>query len=349
MQYRAQTLQEAIASLPGQRIMVCPLNWGLGHATRCVPVIHEIERQGKTAVIAAYGESLLWLQQEFHSHEILEFPGVTVTYSKGESQVGAMLRALPTILRDIRREHRQLTELIRTHHIDAIISDNRFGLFTDAVPCVYMTHQLMIKMPQGMTWLEPLGHWLHHRFIRRYNACWVPDHADEPSLSGALSHRFQPSEKTVFIGPLSRFQEMAYTDEKATENHLIRFEAAAILSGPEPQRTLLEEALMQQFLDSKTKALIVCGQPKNEPQWTTIENVTKVSHLESQQISRLIQTTPELYCRSGYTTLMDLDVLQRTAILIPTPGQTEQEYLAEIAVKRGFKWMKQGDIPSKKK
>lgn len=344
MRYRSQTLQEAVASIQGQRIMVCPLNWGLGHATRCVPVIREIERQGKTAVIAAYGESRQWLQQEFPHHEIIDFPGVEVTYSKGESQVGAMLKALPSILRDIRSEHRLLPELIRTYHIDAIVSDNRFGLFTDAVPCIYMTHQLMIKMPKGMTWLEPLGHWLHHRFIRRYDACWVPDHADGPTLSGALSHRFQPSEKTVFIGPLSRFHEMESTEVTGAENDVAGFEAAAILSGPEPQRTLLEEALTHYFQKSKTKALIVCGKPKDEPLWERTEYVTKVSHLESQQIKRLILTTPNLYCRSGYTTLMDLDVLLRTATLIPTPGQTEQEYLAEIAVHRGFSWVRQCDI-----
>ncbi len=344
MHNRTQTLHDAVAQIQGQRIMVCPLNWGLGHATRCVPIIQEIERQGKQAVIAAYGQSEQWLRQEFPYHEIIHFPGVEVTYSKGESQVGAMLRAIPKILRDIRREHRLLPQLIRQYHIDAIVSDNRFGLFCSEAPSVYMTHQLMIKMPKGLTWLEPLGHWLHHRFIRRYDCCWVPDYAESPSLSGDLSHRFQTSKNTLFIGPLSRF--LAPT---ATNTVLSDYNTVAILSGPEPQRSLLESALTERFAASNEKALIVCGTPLPTAHWETIGNLTKVSHLPTSQIEALLLSTPHIYCRSGYTTLMDLDTLGRTATLIPTPGQTEQEYLAEIAVERGFQWMKQSEILTPKK
>ncbi|MDO4191089.1 MAG: glycosyltransferase family protein [Bacteroidales bacterium] len=344
MPFQSRTLSDAVAQIDGKRILVCPLNWGLGHATRCVPVIHEIERQGKTAVIAAYGLSRTWLQQEFPTHKIIDFPGIEIRYSASNSQIGAMLKAIPHILHDIHTEHRQLSAIIEQHHIDAIISDNRFGLFTNKVPCIYITHQLMIKMPHRLTWLEPIGHWMHHRFINRYNACWVPDYAHEPSLSGALSHRYEPTNKTFFVGPLSRFD----TPNTTTTNHS-DYENIAILSGPEPQRTLLEKALIQQFLNTQQKSLIVQGIPTQQQEIHTNHNVTIVSHMTSTELVAQILSVPNIYCRSGYTTLMDLDRLKRTATLIPTPGQTEQEYLAKIAVNRQFKWVEQQTLTTTKK
>lgn len=343
MSFSSLTLHDAVASLPGKRILVCPLNWGLGHATRCIPIIKEIERQGKTAVVAAYGLSLKWIKQELPNHEVVEFPGVNVTYSKHRSQVGAMALALPRIMADIFREHRALEVVIREYKIDAVVSDNRFGLFTATVPCVYITHQLMVKMPKGLQWAEPLGHWLHGRFVKRYSACWVPDYANEPSLTADLSHRFSESDKVRFIGPLSRFQTVTIPTAEPQSD----YQVLAVLSGPEPQRTLYEQALCQRLKREGAEALVVRGLPQDETVWKHDDNVHLVSHLKTSELLRLMVSVPTLYCRSGYTTLMDLAVLGRTAILTPTPGQTEQEYLAEVAKQRGFMVVKQQDLAGK--
>lgn len=332
-----QLLTAAIATVPGQRVLVCPLNWGLGHATRCVPVIRALLTANKIVVLASDGFPMEFLRQEFPSLEMVNFPSMKITYSTGTSQVGAMLRAVPHFVRSIWHEHRQLRHIVAAHHINTVLSDNRFGLWTRHTYCIYMTHQLMIKMPRHLKWLERPVHWLHLSIIAHYDACWVPDWPNAPTLAGDLAHRFMLPRHARFVGPLSRFMK----PENAAPSP---YKVLVLLSGPEPQRSILERLMTQRLQQSLVPSLIVCGTPQPTPTRQQINNVTLVSHLDTNKLTQLIVTTPTIVCRSGYTTLMDLDVLQRTAILIATPGQTEQEYLADIARNRGFTVVKQQNL-----
>lgn len=319
-------------------ILVAPLNWGLGHATRCIPLIQRFLNEGHSVILGGDGESLILLRKHFPQLTCLPLAPLELRYSRSRSQVWAMLRALPRIVRSSLRDHMMLRTYLQQYPFDLIISDNRFGLYLNPkskIPnhkskCVYLTHQLYIRLPRPWRWLEPVAHACHARIYNRYNEVWVPDYEDiHHSLAGELSH---PKEITIgkekskiqYIGPLSRFK-----DSKDGETPKKIYDTVAILSGLEPQRTLFEQELIRRFRDSEHEVLIVqglIGRPR-----TTIRHgrLTIVPHLTDNEMRGALLHAHHIIARSGYSTLMDLEalgVLDR-AELVPTPGQTEQEYL----------------------
>ena len=307
------------------KILVCPLNWGLGHATRCVPIIRKLMTEGHETVIVADGFPLVFLKREFPSLRFIEFPSYSIYYASGKSQVGAMLFNFPNIIKGIITEHFWLRSFLRTEHFDQVISDNRFGMWNKRVHSVYITHQLMVKMPVNMMLLEPFVHLIHKAFITRYDECWIPDR-ETGGLSGDLSHKYPLPRNAKFIGTLSRFQGMENIQPNTD------YDVVAVISGVEPQRTIFEENLMLKYKNRPEKTLIVQGQPQAMNHERKIGNITLVSHLEDVELVAVLLGAKKIICRSGYSSIMDLDALKclHKAELIPTPGQTEQEYLKSI-------------------
>jgi len=307
------------------RILICPLNWGLGHATRCVPIIRTYFADGHELVLAADGYPLQFLKQEFPSLEFIELPSYPIRYSAGKSQIVAMIRNLPNIVKGIYREHKWLCNYLKTNRFDLVISDNRFGLWTKRTTCIYMTHQLMIKMPKRLKLIESLAWWLHRQVINQYTTCWIPDYPENQGLSGDLAHKYPLPRNAHFIGPQTRF----LTPEKYTPD--TSFDVVAIVSGIEPQRTLFEESIAKRFGKSNEKTLIVCGKPGDNNQRTELDNLCFVSHIPDMELAQYLIGCKKIIARSGYTTIMDLHALNclGKAEFTPTPGQTEQEYLAE--------------------
>ena len=303
-------------------VLVAPLNWGLGHATRCAPIIHRLLNEGQRVVIAADGDALKWLQSEFPDLDFITLPGLKIRYSTSKTQVGAMLWQIPFFINGIIREHQALKKIIRHEGITQVISDNRFGLWSKRVKSVYITHQLMIKAPAK--WMEPILWYLHRCIINRYDECWIPDIEGEGNLSGDLSHKYPLPRNARFIGWLSRFSTH---DTAIVSKH---YQNLGIVSGPEPQRTLFEQQLIEQFRNCSENTLIIRGKPESDNAIHSVHNIDLVSHLSTAEMQAYILDTPSIICRSGYSTLMDLKVLGKTATLIPTPGQTEQEYLATL-------------------
>lgn len=303
-------------------VLIAPLNWGLGHATRCVPIIKKYINQGHRVIIAADGDALLWLQREFPKIQTIHLPDIQIRYSEKSSQVVAILKHLPHILTGIYREHQALKKIIANEHIDLVISDNRFGLWNKSVKSVYITHQLMIKSP--IRTLEPILRLIHKQIILKYDECWIPDIEGEGNLSGDLSHRYPPPPNAHFIGWLSRFPvTLSVVPEKNYTNF-------CLLSGPEPHRTIFEQKMIEKFKDAVDSTLIVQGKPGFAPSTNTVKNIDIISYLSDEKIQYYLQNTPNIFCRSGYSTLMDLKILNCKANLTPTPGQTEQEYLAQL-------------------
>ena len=305
------------------KILICPLNWGLGHATRCVPLIRQLLEDGHEPVLVSDGFPLEFLRQQFPSLRYIEYPSYPVVYAAGKSQIGVLLFHLPDILKGILNEHLWLRELLRSEHFDQVISDNRFGMWNKNVHSVYMTHQLMIKMPMKLKFLEPLVNALHLKFIKQYDECWIPDVLEMGGLSGDLSHKYPLPPNASFIGPLSRFKGMqdALPDT--------RYEVVAVISGPEPQRTLFENNILSHFEERGQQVLIVSGQPHSIQKESLIGTVRVVSHLNDNELAAVLLGAKKIISRSGYSTIMDLDALGclHKAEFIPTPGQTEQEYL----------------------
>ena len=320
------------------RVLVAPLNWGLGHATRCVPIIKGLLAEGYEVVIAADGYPLKFLRREFPHLEWIEFEGLKVRYADGQSQVGAMLRQVPEFLRGIWREHKELKRIVEAYDIDVVVSDNRFGLWCRDVHSVYVTHQLMVKMPRGLKWMEWAVWRLHRWFIKHYDECWVPDVEGEDNLSGDLSHKYPLLKNTRFIGPLSRFSTtpIRWEDVRVEAEALDlkdRYDVVAVISGPEPHRTNLEREITDnglQIIDGSS-LLIVQGLPVDDLRLAEHrDGVDYIPHLPTGLLQWYMQEAEEIVCRSGYSSIMDLHTIGRKAHLIPTPGQTEQIYLAEI-------------------
>ncbi|UCH13581.1 MAG: hypothetical protein JSV22_10780 [Bacteroidales bacterium] len=309
-----------------KKILVCPLNWGLGHASRIIPVIYELIQYKYDVYIGADGSALELLKQEFPGLKHIRFPSFTITYGKKKSIVLQMFIQVPKIILGIIREHIALKKLINSYSLDFIISDNRFGLWSKKALTVYITHQINIKLPSTLRFFESLINKINRLIILKYNQCWIPDFAHHKNnLTGELSHNNNIPNNAKFIGPLSRFK--LYSGDN-TYAEKFKYDILVIMSGPEPQRTMLEEILTREIKKSEYKTLIVQGKPGVKLFSNITDNITRISHLSTGEFLQTVNRSKYIICRSGYSTIMDLITLKRNAILVPTPGQTEQEYLA---------------------
>ena len=316
------------------KILICPLNWGLGHATRCVPIISRYLADGHEVQIAADGYPLEFLKQAFPALKTIELPSYQVKYSKLKTQIFAMLQNIPYIMYGVANEYKKLHQILTNEHFDLVISDNRFGLHVKKnhsnVRTIYITHQIMVKMPKGLKIFEPLVAKIHKNYIEKFDECWIPDIAENGGYAGDLSHKYKLPHNAKYIGLLSRFSNITVDKIESP------FKIVAVLSGLEPHRTMLEHKLIEKFRKSPHPALIVYGQPRPERREYTIGNVTLMSHLPHGTLAAYLQSAEHIICRSGYSTIMDLIELNciHKAEFIPTPGQTEQEYLCDYWLKK---------------
>ncbi len=304
-------------------ILIAPLDWGLGHATRCIPIIKFLTSKGFPVVVAADGPIATLLSREFPTVEILSLPGYGLVYSAGgrKSNMVKIIFQLPKILISIKREHRWLDTVIKKRRIDLVISDCRFGLYHKNVITVLLTHQLTIKSP--FKWVERWFRKWNYRFIQRFDECWVPDQEGFPNLAGEISHpNVLPNVPVKYIGCLSRFEYKPHVHHG--------YDVLIILSGPEPQRTVLENILRKELplRQQHHSIALVRGLPHDEETFR-IPGITVFDHLPANELETLILKSKLVISRSGYTTVMDMVKLHKKSVLVPTPGQPEQEYLAK--------------------
>jgi UDP-N-acetylglucosamine transferase subunit ALG13 len=302
-------------------VLLSPLDWGLGHTTRCIPVIHELLRQHCTVIIACNPIQKSLLMQEFPQLGYVDLPGYDLRY--GKKRWGTILKILlqvPTILTRINNEKAWLNIFLQQQPVDIIISDNRFGLYVRDIYSIFITHQLYIKTGLGRL-ANRLVQWLNYRRINRFNECWVPDFKGNQSLAGQLSNPAKmPRIPVRYLGGLSRLQPCT-----ATANNI---DLLIILSGPEPQRTLFENTLLAEIDQFPGKVVLVRGLPGAAQPLLPRDRLTVYQHAPATLINTLLCEAGMVISRSGYTTVMDLLALRKKSILVPTPGQAEQEYLA---------------------
>lgn len=293
-----------------KNILICPLDWGLGHATRCIPVIRELQSQGHQIVIAGSGPSLDLLKIEFPFNKFYEIVSYGINYSRKVPLMVHLFMKLPSLPSIVRKENRQIASIIQQEKIDFIISDNRYGCYHKSIPSAIIIHQLSLRLP---FLVKTAADSYNRRLIKRFNQCWVPDTPDR-KLGGVLS--VSRSIKPRFVGPLSR---MTGNRTSATS-----FRVLGLISGPEPQRTMFEELLFREFRASDLDYYVVQGLPSEKD----TRHERSFTHLPSQQLNDMINAAEVVVCRPGYSTIMDLAILKKKAIFVPTPGQTEQLYLA---------------------
>lgn len=299
-------------------IIVAPLNWGLGHATRCIPIITALLERNFEVLIASDGPALLLLQKEFPLLESLELPSYNITYpKKGSYFKWHMLLKLPAIQKAIAAEKLIVKKLVEENKIQGIISDNRFGLRNAAIPSVFITHQLNV-LSGGTSYFSSK---IHQKIIKKFDVCWVPDVDNLVlNLSGKLGHLRRDPFRIKHIGILSRMQKR---EVPKTIDILV------LLSGPEPQRTIFETKMKQELINSGKNVFMVRGVVENRKVWQDFENIKTVNYMNANDLEDTINTSEIIISRPGYTTLMDLTVLEKKAFFIPTPGQYEQKYLAK--------------------
>jgi len=301
------------------RVLIAPLEWGLGHATRCIPIINKFIALGAEVFIAAEGASYFLLKQEFPALSFLPLKGYRMKYSRTKYFLPwKMLSQFPKILFTIYNEHKWLKKTVKENNIDIVISDNRFGMYHKKIPSIYITHQLLIKTGNAFT--ERIAQRLNYYFIKKYTECWVPDF-EVNGLAGELSHPKKLPGKIKYIGALSRF-ELSAAEKK--------YDLLISISGPEPQRTIFEDQILKDLGSYIGKVLFIRGLPESEKELKSENQLVEIkNHLSAKELSEAIQQSAMIISRCGYTSIMDLIKLRKKAILVPTPGQTEQEYLAK--------------------
>ena len=305
------------------KILVTPLNWGLGHATRCIPIIKSLEENGAEVFIASDGVALDLLKKEFPKNIVFEIPSYDIHY-KGNNFGWTMLRQSSKILAAIAKEYKAVKKIVEEHQIDAIISDNRFGCYYKGIPSVFMTHQLNMIAPTKI--LEKPANKVNHILIDNFQKVWVPDLQGDNSLAGRLSQEHDLD--VTYLGVLSRMKN--FKVEK-------KYDVAVVLSGPEPKRSEFELEIFRQALQLDDKRFIVVrGQPERWEYYFMKPHLEVVSFMTSQMLNETMLSADMIIARSGYSTVMDLWKLQKPALLVPTPGQTEQEYLAEELSKKNL-------------
>lgn len=305
--------------------MAAPLDWGLGHATRLVPVVQSLLAAGAKVTLAGSGGISRLLSAEFPSLELLHLEGYGIRYPRhGRYFAPYLVSQLPRVYNAISAEKVWLERQLASRHWDWVISDNRYGLYHSSVKSILVTHQLYPR--SGQCWLpDTLLHRVHRRLMRPFDEIWVPDLAAGPGLSGQLSHPPPKGLPVTYIGPLSRLAPGATELPGGLQpgKYLL-----ALVSGPEPQRSIFEQAILAQAQNIPVPVVLVRGLPGQGQTVVWSGSVLSMHHAPTGMLSSLVSHAGWIICRSGYSTLMDLVQMRRTAMLVPTPGQTEQEYLS---------------------
>lgn len=297
-----------------RKVLFCVLNWGIGHATRSIPIIKTLLNEFDIT-IASDGEALVVLQKAFPNIQSFVLPSYNVVYSASNSQNFKLFTQIPKIKKSIRLEHEAIKALHKQHLFDVVISDNRYGCFLNAVPSIFIGHQLRLIAP----FLEGFVNKLHDKWLNRFNEIWQITPAS--NFFSRLQPSAQLAQKTKTIGWHSRFkQKIPFNKEGKT---------AFILSGPEPQRSLFEMKILDWCSYQKEEYYILGGQTTST-QEIVPKNVSYLNFGTAEEIEDLLQDVKGIVSRSGYSSIMDWSCTQTPVLLCPTPGQAEQEYMADF-------------------
>ncbi|MDX2282587.1 MAG: glycosyltransferase [Bacteroidia bacterium] len=312
----------------GAPVLVAPLDWGLGHAARCIPLIAQLRSLGVPVLLGGAGGSLLMLRRQFPDLPAVELPAYGVRYGSGASVLGPLLRQSPRFFRVIRAEQAALRALHRARPLRGVISDNRYGLHLPGLPAALICHQIAPMLPAPLQGLRGAAYALHRRLLAPFSQVWIPDHPGPEGLSGELSHGIALPPHAHYIGRLSRFPDPQAGPPRPAG-------MLALVSGPEPQRSLFEARCLKLAAMLARPMTLIGGQPDRRIR--TIPGVQYHPFADGPQLQEMLLGAELVLLRSGYSSLMDLAALDiRRMLLVPTPGQPEQEYLAQRLAASGI-------------
>ena len=315
------------------RILIAVLNWGMGHASRTLPIIEGALDIGWEVDVASSGDAMIWLKGRLSKNSKVKFfekPSATITYSRFFTTL-TIAAQTPKLIKSIYDERQWTIKHVKERSITKIFSDNCYGVHHPDVPSVLMTH--LLRFPVAPLF-SPVAQIIIQKLVERFDGLWVPDNPKgNCSISGLLSSK-TIHHNTKFIGILSRLKP----SQPDSTTPLV-----GLVSGPEPHRTIMENALRKWMKIQEVRGIIIAGKPGGGK--SVVNNITTLYDPSDQEISDAICGSEILICRSGYSTLLDLAALGKRAILIPTPGQMEQEILSEVwAAKFGFSQCTQREL-----
>ncbi len=305
-------------------------SWGLGHATRSLPVMRKLIEEGNNLTVISHGNSLKFLKRELGDGGIRYFDVKDYPIPIAETRGAFIAKSFLYWPKFMSRMHRGLefvTKLLEKEKIDVIISDGRYDIYSRRIPSFLINHQVRVLNPLNLRTLE-FGSEIYNLFFLndRFIKFLVPDYEND-DLSGKLSHNLKliKREKIAYVGVLSDFRKR---DLKKDIDYLIS------ITGPEPQRSILENILMKQIGNMDGKIVITLGRPDKEV-FRKEENIEVYNIVNKEKREEFLNRAKMVISRSGYSTIMDLAVIKTKALLIPTPGQVEQEYLAKYHMEKG--------------
>jgi len=314
-----------------KKILVCPLDWGIGHATRCVPVIRKLLETGAEVIIAADNRPFDFLHKEFPSLQMIRFAGLRIHYPKNSGMALKTLQLAPGFMLSFRQEHRRLLKIAGETGVDMIVSDNRYGCWHPYKPSILITHQLEFQVPPSLRYFKGIFRRVNYYYIHHFTECWIPDFEIHRGIAGDLSHPGSLPSNARYIGILSRF---SHDLTVAPDVSRPVYDLMVMLSGPEPQRSILERKIMGQLQNINLQTILVRGVPESEEDYIVDDHIHIFSHLDTASMQEYMRQSACIVGRSGYSTIMDVITLGKPAIFIPTPGQAEQEYLARYLMEK---------------
>lgn len=320
-----------------KKILFGVLNWGLGHATRSIPIINQLMAGDFEVIITSDGDALKLLKNKYPTNQFLVLPSYNIQYSNSNNQFFKLISQVPQLLKTIQKEKEVVDDWLAKNNVDYILSDNRYGVYNTKIKSIFIGHQLSLDTPIFYTFIQKQ----HAKWINKFDKAWVIDDAKNQLVPKLSNNPFVTIPKQ-YIGWQSRFNKLKYNEAKTKE-----YEAIAIISGPEPQRSIFEKKMVECFSSSKNKTAIVGGSYNNN-QISPSKNITYWNNLPDDKLWELINNSSGVICRSGYSSVMDYILTKTPFVVIPTPGQSEQEYLASTLNKQfGIQSIAQSDIPSK--
>ncbi len=318
------------------RVLVAPLDWGLGHATRCVPVVREFLNQGAEVELAVVRSNAGLLRGIFPELRQRLVPSYNIVYPKHGYNMGLWLVKNGAHLRTVMNyEHRIAEEMVKRFHYDVLVSDNRFGFYSRNAKSIYMTHQRRIAFPRVLSAFEPLGMLWHASVMKRFDEVWVPDLPEFPGYAGALSHVAKAPVPVKYVGALSRFSGMD-AEAPASLNGRGPYCFVAVVSGVEPARTRFENLLRETLVKIPGRHAIILGKPSLGVKSSNERNLDLFTHLPDDQFASVVRSAQWVISRGGYSTVMDMAVLGARCVFVPTPGQYEQVILGRDLAREGY-------------
>lgn len=312
-------------------VFISPLNWGLGHSTRDIPIINELLSHGHEVTIGTSGNALALLKRECPECNFILFKDYPAPYSASRFFLPKFVASIPILLRALARERKKLDQILADNKFDLIISDNRMGVYSNKIPSYFITHQLRFSLPSYLYPFEMLTIPVNSFFHIKYDGVIVPDIAPNGSnLSGKLcrSNLDATNQRVYYAGILTSAKKMRVDEDL---DYLI------IVSGPEPQRTKLEEIILKQVQKLPGEKVVLLGSPQKERHDKLDEHTTVHSYVSTEEKAELMNRAGFVIARSGYTTMMEIAELDKKhGLFTPTPGQTEQEYLSRYYARQGW-------------